>query len=121
MSRCLFVPCFFPVPSKVRNIHVSPNGMTNSLKVSWTPGGGDVDSYTVTIFQQSHQLDSQSVSKHISEHMFHKLEAGEQYRVVVQSNSGTLHNSLAAFGRTSMFFLRRRESCILSSQRLTLV
>uniref|UniRef100_A0A672TKI9 protein-tyrosine-phosphatase n=1 Tax=Strigops habroptila TaxID=2489341 RepID=A0A672TKI9_STRHB len=88
------------IPSMVRNIHVSPNGMTNSLKVSWTPGSGDVDSYTVTIFQQSHQLDSQSVSKHISEHMFHKLEAGEQYRVVVQSNSGTLHNSLAAFGRT---------------------
>uniref|UniRef100_A0A8C3J3V2 protein-tyrosine-phosphatase n=1 Tax=Calidris pygmaea TaxID=425635 RepID=A0A8C3J3V2_9CHAR len=82
------------------NIHVSPNGLTNSLKVSWTPGSGDVDSYTVTIFQQNHQLDSQSVSKHVSEHMFHKLEAGEQYRVVVQSNSGTLHNSLAAFGRT---------------------
>uniref|UniRef100_A0A8C5TZY7 protein-tyrosine-phosphatase n=1 Tax=Malurus cyaneus samueli TaxID=2593467 RepID=A0A8C5TZY7_9PASS len=88
------------IPSKVRNIHVSPNGMTNSLKVSWTPGGGDVDSYTVTIFQQNHQLDSQSVAKHVSEHTFHKLEAGEQYRVVVQSNSGTLHNSLAAFGRT---------------------
>uniref|UniRef100_A0A8C6NAY9 protein-tyrosine-phosphatase n=1 Tax=Melopsittacus undulatus TaxID=13146 RepID=A0A8C6NAY9_MELUD len=88
------------IPSMVRNIHVSPNGMTNSLKVSWTPGSGDVDSYTVTIFQQNHQLDSQSVSKHVSEHMFHKLEAGEQYRVVVQTNSGTLHNSLAAFGRT---------------------
>ncbi|XP_017688299.1 PREDICTED: receptor-type tyrosine-protein phosphatase beta isoform X2 [Lepidothrix coronata] len=88
------------IPSVVRNIHVSPNGMTNSLKVSWTPGGGDVDSYTVTIFQQNHQLDSQSVSKHVSEHTFHKLEAGEQYRVVVQSNSGTLHNSLGAFGRT---------------------
>uniref|UniRef100_A0A8B9FKS9 protein-tyrosine-phosphatase n=1 Tax=Amazona collaria TaxID=241587 RepID=A0A8B9FKS9_9PSIT len=88
------------IPSMVRNIHVSSNGMTNSLKVSWTPGSGDVDSYTVTIFQQNHQLDSQSVSKHVSEHTFHKLEAGEQYRVVVQSNSGTLHNSLAAFGRT---------------------
>uniref|UniRef100_A0A8B9S3Q3 protein-tyrosine-phosphatase n=1 Tax=Apteryx owenii TaxID=8824 RepID=A0A8B9S3Q3_APTOW len=88
------------VPSAVRNIHVSHSGMTNSLKVSWTPGGGDVDSYTVTLFQQNHQLDSQSVSKHVSELMFHKLEAGEQYRVVVQSNSGTLHNSLAAFGRT---------------------
>uniref|UniRef100_A0A8B9SG66 Protein tyrosine phosphatase receptor type B n=1 Tax=Anas platyrhynchos TaxID=8839 RepID=A0A8B9SG66_ANAPL len=88
------------IPSAVRNIHVSPNGMTNSLKVSWTPGGGDVDSYTVTIFQQNHQLDSQSVSKHVSEHTFHKLEAGELYRVVVQSNSGALHNSLEAFGRT---------------------
>ncbi|XP_054034289.1 receptor-type tyrosine-protein phosphatase beta [Dryobates pubescens] len=88
------------VPSAVRNIHVSPNGMTNSLRVSWTPGSGDVDSYTVSLFQQSHQLDSQSVSKHVSEHTFHKLEAGEQYRAVVQSNSGSLHNSLEALGRT---------------------
>lgn len=113
VSRCLCVPFFFfPVPSMVRNIHVSPNGMTNSLKVSWTPGSGDVDSYTVTIFQQNHQLDSQSVSKHVSEHMFHKLEAGEQYRVVVQSNSGTLHNSLAAFGRTSTFLLRQGQDAL---------
>uniref|UniRef100_A0A8C3PZ06 Protein tyrosine phosphatase receptor type B n=1 Tax=Chrysolophus pictus TaxID=9089 RepID=A0A8C3PZ06_CHRPC len=88
------------IPSAVRNIHVSPNGMTDSLKVNWTPGSGDVDSYTVTIFQQNHQLDSRSVSKDVSEHTFHDLEAGEQYRVVVQSNSGALHNSLAAFGRT---------------------
>lgn len=119
MSLCSFV--FFPVPSVVRNIHVSPNGMTNSMKVSWTPGGGDVDSYTVTIFQQNRQLDSQSVFKHVSEHTFHKLEAGEQYRVVVQSNSGTLHNSLAAFGRTSTFLLRQGASCIMSSQELTLI
>lgn len=110
---------FSPVPSAVRNIHVSPNGMTNSLKVSWTPGGGDVDSYTVTIFQQNHQLDSQSVSKHVSEHTFHKLEAGELYRVVVQSNSGALHNSLEAFGRTSTFLLRQGASFIVSTQKLT--
>ncbi|XP_019370273.1 PREDICTED: receptor-type tyrosine-protein phosphatase beta isoform X1 [Gavialis gangeticus] len=88
------------IPSAVKNIHISPSGMTNSLKVNWTPGAGDVDSYTVMLFQQSHQLDSQTVSKHVYEHIFNKLEAGEQYRVVVQSNSGTLHNNLAAFGRT---------------------
>lgn len=95
--------------------------MTNSLKVSWTPGGGDVDSYTVSIFHQNHQLDSQSVSKHVSEHTFHKLEAGEQYQVVVQSNSGTLHNSLPAFGRTSTFPLKHGASCIMSPQKLTLI
>ncbi|XP_029453044.1 receptor-type tyrosine-protein phosphatase beta isoform X2 [Rhinatrema bivittatum] len=88
------------VPSAVKNIHVSPNGMTSSLKVNWTPGGGDVDSYMVTIFRQTHQIDFQTISKHTYEHTFYKLEAGEQYRVVVQSNSGSLHNSLTAFGRT---------------------
>ncbi|XP_008109152.2 receptor-type tyrosine-protein phosphatase beta isoform X1 [Anolis carolinensis] len=88
------------VPSAVRNIHISPNGMTSSLKVNWTPGGGDVDSYTVTIFHQSHPLDTQTVSKHVYEHTFNKLEAGEQYKVLVQTNSGTLHNNSTAVGRT---------------------
>lgn len=119
MSRCLCVLFYlFSVPSAVRNINVSPNGMTDSLKVSWTPGGGDVDSYTVTIFQQNHQLDSRSVSKDVSEHTFHDLEAGEQYRVVVQSNSGALHNSLAAFGRTSKFLLRQGANSIILSRKL---
>uniref|UniRef100_A0A8D0G8G8 protein-tyrosine-phosphatase n=1 Tax=Sphenodon punctatus TaxID=8508 RepID=A0A8D0G8G8_SPHPU len=88
------------IPSAVRNIHVSPSGMTNSLKVAWTPGGGDVDSYTVTIFHQNHPLDSQTISKHVFEHTFHKLEPGEQYQILVQSNSGNSHNNLTAFGRT---------------------
>ncbi|XP_006121625.2 receptor-type tyrosine-protein phosphatase beta isoform X1 [Pelodiscus sinensis] len=88
------------VPSAVKNIHVSPNGMTNSLKVNWSSGGGDVDSYTVTLFHQNHQRDSQNVSKQVCEHTFNKLEAGEQYQIVVQSNSGNLHNSLTARGRT---------------------
>ncbi|KAH0616681.1 hypothetical protein JD844_027982 [Phrynosoma platyrhinos] len=88
------------VPSAVKNIHISPNGMTNSLKVNWTPGGGDVDSYTVTIFHQNHPLDTQTVSKHVYEHTFNKLEAGEQYKVLVQTNSGALHNNSTAAGRT---------------------
>ncbi|XP_069484347.1 receptor-type tyrosine-protein phosphatase beta isoform X2 [Ambystoma mexicanum] len=88
------------VPSTVKNIHVSPNGMTNSLKVNWTPGAGDVDSYTVAILQNSQQVDVQPLSKHVYEHTFHQLEAGQQYQVVVKSISRTLYNSLAAFGRT---------------------
>nr|XP_034983059.1 receptor-type tyrosine-protein phosphatase beta [Zootoca vivipara] len=88
------------VPSAVKNIHISPNGMTNSLKVVWTHAGGDVDSYTVTIFHQNHPLDTQTVSKNVNDHTFNKLEAGELYKVVVQTRSGTLHNNSTAFGRT---------------------
>ncbi|KAM4676035.1 receptor-type tyrosine-protein phosphatase beta [Discoglossus pictus] len=88
------------VPSAVKNIHISPNGMTNSLKVNWTPGSGDVDSYTVTIFRHNYQVESQTISKHIYEHTFYNLEPGEQYKVMVQSNSGTLHKNLTSFGRT---------------------
>uniref|UniRef100_A0A674CNT2 protein-tyrosine-phosphatase n=1 Tax=Salmo trutta TaxID=8032 RepID=A0A674CNT2_SALTR len=31
------------------NIHVSNNGQSSSLKISWTPGQGDVDSYSVSL------------------------------------------------------------------------
>ncbi|XP_051818434.1 receptor-type tyrosine-protein phosphatase beta [Antechinus flavipes] len=87
-------------PSPVKNIHVSPNGMTDSLKVNWTPGGGDVDSYTVTAFRQNHKIDSQTIPKHIHEYTFHKLEAGELYQIVVESVSGSLSNQVETLGRT---------------------
>ncbi|XP_073476147.1 receptor-type tyrosine-protein phosphatase beta isoform X2 [Aquarana catesbeiana] len=88
------------VPSAVKSIHISPHGTTNSLRVNWTPGGGDVDSYTVTIFCQNYQIESHTISKHIYEHTFNNLDPGEQYRIVVQTNSGGLHKNLTAFGRT---------------------
>ncbi|XP_069084436.1 receptor-type tyrosine-protein phosphatase beta isoform X1 [Pleurodeles waltl] len=88
------------VPSTVKNIHISPNGMTNSLRVNWTPGAGDVDSYSVTIFRNSQQVDAHAVSKHVYEHTFYQLEAGELYQIVVKSISRSLYNSLSGYGRT---------------------
>ncbi|XP_008682511.2 receptor-type tyrosine-protein phosphatase beta isoform X2 [Ursus maritimus] len=90
----------FTVPSAVKNIHVSPNGATDSLTVNWTPGGGDVDSYTVSAFRQNQKVESQTISKHVSEHTFHRLEAGEQYQIVIASVSGSLKNQIDAVGRT---------------------
>ncbi|XP_074231504.1 receptor-type tyrosine-protein phosphatase beta isoform X1 [Camelus bactrianus] len=90
----------FTVPSIVKNIHVSPNGATDSLTVNWTPGGGDVDSYTVSVFRQNQKAESQTVPKHVSEHTFHRLEAGEQYRIVIASVSGSLKNQIDVLGRT---------------------
>ncbi|KAK1169237.1 hypothetical protein AOXY_G10206 [Acipenser oxyrinchus oxyrinchus] len=88
------------VPSMVKNILVSNNGEMNSLKINWTPGGGDVDSYTVTLFQQSRMVSSHTIPKSVLEHSFHQLEAGELYNIMVQSNSGHLHNNNTATGRT---------------------
>ncbi|KAM8972134.1 receptor-type tyrosine-protein phosphatase beta [Pelodytes ibericus] len=88
------------VPSAVKNMHVTSNGMTNCLKVNWTPGGGDVDSYTVTVFHRDYQIQSQTISKHVYEHTFCSLDPGEQYQVVVQTNSGVLHKNLTSVGRT---------------------
>uniref|UniRef100_A0A8C6FE32 Receptor-type tyrosine-protein phosphatase beta n=1 Tax=Monodon monoceros TaxID=40151 RepID=A0A8C6FE32_MONMO len=90
----------FTVPSVVKNIHVSPNGATDSLTVNWTPGGGDVDSYTVSAFRQNQKVESQTVPKLVSEHTFHRLEAGEQYRIVIASVSGSQKNQVDALGRT---------------------
>nr|XP_058936194.1 receptor-type tyrosine-protein phosphatase beta isoform X2 [Kogia breviceps] len=90
----------FTVPSVVKNIHVSANGATDSLTVNWTPGGGDVDSYTVSAFRQNQKVESQTVPKLVSEHTFHRLEAGEQYRIVITSVSGSQKNQVDALGRT---------------------
>ncbi|XP_028346194.1 receptor-type tyrosine-protein phosphatase beta isoform X2 [Physeter macrocephalus] len=90
----------FTVPSVVKNIHVSPNGATDSLTVNWTPGGGDVDSYAVSAFRQNQKVESQTVPKLVSEHTFHRLEAGEQYRIVITSVSGSQKNQVDALGRT---------------------
>ncbi|XP_054436081.1 receptor-type tyrosine-protein phosphatase beta isoform X2 [Pteronotus mesoamericanus] len=90
----------FTVPSAVKNIHISPNGATDSLTVNWTPGGGDVDSYIVSAFRQNQKVDSQTIPKHVSEHTFHRLEAGEQYQIMIASVSGSLRNQIDVLGRT---------------------
>ncbi|KAG8577865.1 hypothetical protein GDO81_010317 [Engystomops pustulosus] len=91
------------VPSAAKNIYISPNGMTNSLIVKWTSGGGDVDSYMVAIFRQINQIEAHTISKNIYEHYehtFNNLIPGEQYKIVVQTNSGSLSKNMTSFGRT---------------------
>ncbi|XP_026166665.1 receptor-type tyrosine-protein phosphatase beta isoform X3 [Mastacembelus armatus] len=88
------------VPSKVKNIHVSNGGDSSSLKVSWTPGQGDVDGYLVFLYRQSRQLNHRSVLKHQNEVTFDSLQPGQMYTVMVQSVSGELLNNNTASGRT---------------------
>lgn len=88
------------VPSKVKNIHISNSGDRSSLKVSWIPGQGDVDGYSVFLYRESRQLDVRSVLKHQNEVTFSSLEPGQLYRVMVQSVSGELVNNNTATGRT---------------------
>lgn len=88
------------VPSTVKNIHISANGATDRLMVTWSPGGGDVDSYVVSAFRQDEKVDSQTIPKHASEHTFHRLEAGAKYRIAIVSVSGSLRNQIDALGQT---------------------
>ncbi len=88
------------VPSRVKNIHVSNSGDSSSLKVSWTPGPGDVDGYSVFLYRQSRQLDARPVLKHHNEVTFGSLQPGQMYSVMIQSVSGELLNNNTASGRT---------------------
>ncbi|XP_062913778.1 receptor-type tyrosine-protein phosphatase beta isoform X1 [Mobula hypostoma] len=88
------------VPSAVKSIHITNTGVTKGLKVNWSPGEGDVDSYTVILSHKGHQISVHSVPKHVHEHTFYDLEPGELYNILVQSNSGIFHNNSTAFGRT---------------------
>ncbi|XP_029289713.1 receptor-type tyrosine-protein phosphatase beta [Cottoperca gobio] len=88
------------VPSKVKNIHVSNSGDSSSLKVSWTPGQGDVDGYTVFLSRGDRQLDNRAVLKHHNELTFGSLQPGQTYSLTVQSVSGELLNNRTAVGRT---------------------
>ncbi|XP_038146926.1 receptor-type tyrosine-protein phosphatase beta-like isoform X2 [Cyprinodon tularosa] len=85
-------------PSKVKNIHV--NGDSSRLKVSWTPGPGDVDGYSVFLYRESRKVAMQAVLKHQNEVIFDWLQPGQQYSVVVQSASGELLNNNTSTGRT---------------------
>uniref|UniRef100_A0A087XJN0 protein-tyrosine-phosphatase n=1 Tax=Poecilia formosa TaxID=48698 RepID=A0A087XJN0_POEFO len=86
------------VPSKVKNIHV--NGDSSHLKVSWTPGPGDVDGYSVFLYRESRELAVQAVLKHQNEVTFDWLQPGQLYGVMVQSSSGELLNNNTSTGRT---------------------
>uniref|UniRef100_UPI0037E73E3D receptor-type tyrosine-protein phosphatase beta-like isoform X2 n=1 Tax=Semicossyphus pulcher TaxID=241346 RepID=UPI0037E73E3D len=88
------------VPSKVKNIQVSNSGDSSSLKVSWMPGQGDVDGYSVFLFRQSRQLDMRLVIKQQNEVTFGSLQPGQTYDMMVQSVSGELQNNSTASGRT---------------------
>ncbi|KAK2842858.1 hypothetical protein Q5P01_013058 [Channa striata] len=88
------------VPSKVKNIHISNGGDSKSLKVSWTPGQGDVDEYSVFLYHGSRLLVVRHALKHQNEVTFDSLQPGQMYRVIVQSVSGELLNNNTASGRT---------------------
>ncbi|XP_062276737.1 receptor-type tyrosine-protein phosphatase beta-like [Scomber scombrus] len=88
------------VPSKVKNIDVSNSGDSGSLKVSWTPGQGDVDEYSVFLFRENRQLDVRAVLKHVNQVSFGSLQPGQLYSVTVQSVSGELVNNSTASART---------------------
>ncbi|KAG9272106.1 receptor-type tyrosine-protein phosphatase beta [Astyanax mexicanus] len=88
------------VPSKVKNIHISNEGQSSSLRVSWTPGQGDVDSYCVSFSGPGLKQDVRPVPKRVNEIILHSLQPGQQYSITVQSISGSLINNSTVTART---------------------
>ncbi|KAM4615531.1 receptor-type tyrosine-protein phosphatase beta isoform 2-T2 [Polymixia lowei] len=94
------------VPSAVRNLHLSPSpARTDSsgvLGVTWTPGEGDLDMFTVSLSNMdSVVLETRPVPKHVTSLDFLDLTPGQAYSVTVQSLSGKLTNDNTATGRTA--------------------
>lgn len=84
----------------MKNIHISNDGQSSSLRVNWTPGQGDVDRYAVSLSQTGGQAKERSDSKHVNEISFQDLLPGQQYMITVTSVSGSLINNSTATGRT---------------------
>lgn len=88
------------MPSKVKNIHINHNGQSSGLKVSWTPGQGDLDGYSVSLFEGDQLLEMRPVPENINELGFLELTPGQKYSITIQSISGVLVNNNTASGRT---------------------
>ncbi|XP_029901748.1 receptor-type tyrosine-protein phosphatase beta-like isoform X2 [Myripristis murdjan] len=94
------------VPSAVGNLLLSPRpglqGASAGLAVSWTPGDGDLDMYTVSLSgPRGDVVETRPVPKHVSSLDFLDLTPGQAYAVTIQSLSGKLTNNKTATGRTA--------------------
>ncbi|AWO98279.1 putative receptor-type tyrosine-protein phosphatase beta [Scophthalmus maximus] len=94
------------VPSPVGNLHMAPGpgprDSTTGLRVSWTPGDGDLDTYVVSLTTtDSVAVETRHVPRHVSSLDFLDLIPGHAYTITVQSLSGELKNTNAATGRTA--------------------
>lgn len=84
----------------MKNIHISNDGQSSSLRVNWTPGQGDVDQYNVSLSQMGGRPEERSIPKHVNEMSFQGLLPGQQYTITITSISGFLINNSTETGRT---------------------
>ncbi|KAF5907896.1 receptor-type tyrosine-protein phosphatase beta-like, partial [Clarias magur] len=87
-------------PSQVKNLQLLPETLSGSLRASWSAGAGDVDFYTVFLFQNGHLEKSKRVPKQDSMTSFEDLVPGQLYTVKVQAASGELTNDSWVSRRT---------------------
>eukprot|EP00063_Salmo_salar_P005253 XP_013980088.1 PREDICTED: receptor-type tyrosine-protein phosphatase eta-like isoform X1 [Salmo salar] len=75
-------------PGVVTNI--ATTGTTNTMNVTWDAPVGQVDSYTVTIYNNNVMENSHTISNDSLELVFQNLKPGKVYVVRVVTNSGPL-------------------------------
>ncbi|XP_008298883.1 receptor-type tyrosine-protein phosphatase eta isoform X2 [Stegastes partitus] len=81
----------YTVPSAVSNL--TAIGNTTSLSVSWTPGSGNVSSYSVLLYRDSLLITSATdLSAETRDRVFTDLKPGVLYLVKVIAKSGRLEN-----------------------------
>ncbi|KAF5893464.1 receptor-type tyrosine-protein phosphatase beta-like, partial [Clarias magur] len=88
-------------PASVRQLNVSNEGMTESLRVSWTKAEGDVDLYRILLIKNSVVIRNDSVTAQQTSHSFRMLNSGTPYRVVVISmKNGVSSKQMVSAGCT---------------------
>ncbi|XP_072528839.1 receptor-type tyrosine-protein phosphatase beta [Salminus brasiliensis] len=87
------------VPSPVSNLRLDSNRNQTSLKVSWDPAPGDVDSYLVVLLAPGSV--PQNKTPDCTEALFHNLSPGHTYEVSVYTRSANLSNHINATGSTA--------------------
>ncbi|XP_029614036.1 receptor-type tyrosine-protein phosphatase eta-like [Salmo trutta] len=75
-------------PGVVTNI--ATTGTTNTMNVTWDAPVGQVDSYTITIYNNNVMENSHTISNDSLELVFQNLKPGKVYVVRVVTNSGPL-------------------------------
>ncbi|KAM9771865.1 receptor-type tyrosine-protein phosphatase beta isoform 2-T2 [Syngnathus typhle] len=89
-------------PASVSEVTAVNGGRADTLRVSWQPALGALDSYLVRLEDGAGtELHSQAVSRHSPpECSFGSLTAGRMYAVVIVTRSGGLENATRVHART---------------------
>ncbi|TRY92037.1 hypothetical protein DNTS_026802 [Danionella cerebrum] len=73
------------VPSQVQDASLMPGTTESSLRASWSPGEGDMDFYTVSLYQGNQLQEKRHVQKQVMHAEFQRLVPGQLYQLSVQT------------------------------------
>ncbi|XP_035521238.1 receptor-type tyrosine-protein phosphatase beta-like, partial [Morone saxatilis] len=90
------------VPAAVVGLMAHSANRSDTLRVTWSRGGGDLSGYLLTLYKPDSALWAErQLGSAVTEFVFSGLVPGRLYRAEVLSLSGDLSNGAATLGRTA--------------------